>query len=786
MKSNSKLKKVKPLSANKSVDFNFREQIMHYLKRWYWFALGLLICLTLAYTYIRYTIPKYNVSASIMISQDDSMGESELAAFQDLGLLENKSNKIENEIQIIKSRTLITNVVKRLKLNVQYFSQGRVLETENYPESIIEISLLAPDSIIQSASKVFKVKIVSNTKFSLLGDGDEKLSDHSFGNTIKTSIGDVVITPNFKEIGNKKGETIKIKISPIRWIAESYRNGLGIFPVGKNSSVVQISLNDPVKEKAMDIINTLIDEYNEATINNKKQTSARTATFINDRLDLISGDLTEVDDEAAGYKAKFGLTNDISAQTQRVADSDTRNLQEITQLSTQLSLIESTRSFILSQEGRYDLVPANLGFDDPNITNTATRYNTLISQRNRLLTSSSEQNPAVININQQIDGLRQVLIESLNSLKGAINIKLNSLKTQDRYFSGKLYNAPIRQKDLRVIEREQTIKEQLYLYLLQKREEAEITSHVTLSNAQIIDRATTIGSYPVSPNKKMIYVGALFMGLMIPFLIIYVSELLNVKVRSRQDLEKVLTMPILGSIPKTKTKDKIVVSRTNRSGIAEAFRILRTNLDFLMAGSNKEKGKVIFVTSTISGEGKTLVSSNLAKTLTISGKKVAFIGTDFRDPKFHNFLDLPKGKDTEGFTNFIMNKDLSPQDVIYAEKSEDPMDILPPGVIPPNPAELLMQDRVAEMFAYLQKHYDYIIVDTAPVSLVTDTLLIGHYSDLSIFIVRENYSDKRALQVPENFHREKRLPNMAVLLNASFNQGGYGYGYGYGYGNQDA
>ncbi|WP_378187978.1 GumC family protein [Aquimarina sp. W85] len=784
MKSSENNQNVPVLSTTKNADFNFREQIIHYLKRWYWFLLGLVVCLALAYTYIRYTIPKYNVSASIMISQDDSMGESELAAFQDLGLLENNTNKIENEIQIIKSRTLITNVVKRLRLNIQYFTKGRVLETENYPESIVEISLLAPDSIIQTASKVFKVNILSDTKFSLLNDNDETVSEHSFGNTIKTSIGDVVITPNFKNVGKHKGQTIKIKISPIKWIAESYRNGLSISPVGKNSSVLQIAINDPVKEKAMDIINTLIDEYNKATINDKKQTSARTATFINDRLDLISGDLTEVDDEAAGYKAKFGLTNDISAQTQRVADSDTRNLQEITQLSTQLSLIESTRSFILSQEGRYDLVPANLGFDDPNITNTATRYNTLISQRNRLLTSSSEQNPAVININQQIDGLRQVLIESLNSLKGAINIKLNSLKTQDRYFSGKLYNAPIRQKDLRVIEREQTIKEQLYLYLLQKREEAEITSHVTLSNARVIDRATTIGSYPVSPNKKMIYVGAVFVGLMIPFLVIYISELLNVKVRSRQDLEKVLTMPILGSIPKTKSNDKIVVSRTNRSGIAEAFRILRTNLDFLMAGSNKNQGKVIFVTSTISGEGKTLVSSNLAKTLAISGKKIAFIGTDFRDPKFHNFLDLPKGKDTEGFTNFIMNKDLKPQDVIYSDKSDDPMDILPPGVIPPNPAELLMQDRVGEMFSYLQAHYDYIIVDTAPVSLVTDTLLIGHYSDLSIFIVRENYSDKRALQVPENFHREKRLPNMAVLLNASFNQGGYGYGYGYGYGNK--
>ncbi|MBP2831998.1 polysaccharide biosynthesis tyrosine autokinase [Aquimarina sp. U1-2] len=760
--------------------FNFRDLIIRYLKKWYWFVLSILLFGVLAYLHIRYSVPQYNVSSTVLISQEQSVSESELAAFKDLGLLDNTQNKLENEIQIIKSRTLISNVVDNLNLNIQYFSEGRILETENYPKSLVQINLLAEDSIISKSSQVFHVLINSNTSFSFLDEKGKKLSDHFFGKTISTGIGKVIITPNDKNIDTYKGRVIKIKITPLQHVTQKYRERISIVTVGDNSSVVKISLNDPVINKARDIINNLVEEYNKATIENKKEMSSKTASFIGERLALISGDLSEVDEEAAGYKSKFGLTNNVEAQTQRVADIDSRNVQEIAQLGTQLSVIESMSRFVSSQEGRYDLIPANLGFDEPTITNTISRYNALILQRKRLLKTSSEQNPVVVNIDQQIDGLRQVLIGSLNSLRSSINIKLKSLRTQDQYFSGKLYNAPKRQKDLRVIEREQTIKEQLYLYLLQKREEAEITSNVTLSNARVIDRASALSAYPVSPNKRIIYTGAIFIGFLIPFILIYISDLLNVKISSRADLEKVLTMPIIGAIPKVRSKKKVVISKHDRSGVAEAFRILRTNLDFLMAGSTNDKGKVIFITSTISGEGKTMISSNLARTLSITGKKVVYLGTDLRDPKFHKFLDLPEGKHTKGLTNFIMNKELNPNDVIYRDNKEDAFDYIPSGAIPPNPAELLMHERVNTMFEYLKGYYDYVIVDTSPVSLVADTLLIGHYADLCIYIVRENYSDKRILQMPQSFHTEKRLPNIAVLLNAAGSQAGYNYGYGYG------
>ncbi|RKN00255.1 polysaccharide biosynthesis tyrosine autokinase [Aquimarina sp. AD10] len=766
--------------SSSPLGFDLRGMLVPYLKKWYWFALCIAIFVSLAYMKIRYTIPQYNVSSTIMIAQDESVTGSELAAFKDLGLLQNaQESKLENEIQVLKSRTLITNIVNDLKLNVRYFSEGRILEVENYPKSLIEINFLSHDSIVHTKSATFNVRINSSTSFTFLDKEGTKLSDHSFGNTVTTNIGDVVITPSVDNLDTHSGKVIKIVVTPVKFVVEAYRNKLAVFPA-RGSSIVGISLNDPVREKAKDIINNLVDEYNIATVESKKQISARTANFINERLDLISGDLSEVDDEAAGYKSKFGLTSDVDAQTQRVADIDSRNVQEIAQLSTQINLIESMRRFVLSQDGRYDLIPANLGFADASITNTVTRYNGLTLQRKRLLKTSSEQNPVVVNIDQQIDGLRQVLIGSLNSLKSSIDIRLKSLRTQDQYFSGKLYNAPIREKDLRVIEREQTIKEQLYLYLLQKREEAELTSHITVSSARVIDRASTLNSYPVSPNKKIIYAGALFLGFILPFMTIYLSDLLNVKISSREDLEKVLSMPIIGSIPKVKAKNKIIISKNERSGEAEAFRILRTNLDFLMAGTTKSSGRVIFVTSTISGEGKTMISSNLTKTLSITGKKVIYLGTDLRDPKFHKFVDLPEGVNTKGLTNYIMDTELSPVDIIYKDKEENSFDFIPSGAIPPNPAELLMHDRVGEIFEYLKENYDYVVVDTSPVSLVADTLLIGHFADLCIYIVRENYSDKKLLQIPQNFYKDKRLPNIAVLLNSAGSQAGYNYGYGYG------
>ncbi|KAA1246927.1 polysaccharide biosynthesis tyrosine autokinase [Aquimarina sp. RZ0] len=764
-------------------DNTLKNTLLRYLKKWYWYAICVLITLSLAFIYLRYTPPQYKVTSKILIDDsNESNSGPDLSTFNDLMVFNKSKSKLENEIELLRSRNLMIKVIKKLELNVRYYKKGRVLEVEDYPESNISINLVSDDSIFNKRKISFPVRIDSEESYTILDEKNDnaEIIASKFGATTKTEFGDIIITPNTDDLENRKGQIIKIEIVPLERLADSYNRKLSISQVGEQSTVLNISFQDLVKEKARDILNTLIEQYKADDIQRKKTVSKKTTKFVNERISDIEEDLTTVDNESAGYKSKNLLTTDIGTQSQRLAENDSRNLREINTINNQMILIEEMRRYVADQQGKFNMIPSNLGFSDGGILDLVGRYNALIARRNSLLRSSSEQNPIVVTLDEQIVSLQGALLSSLNNLKNSTGITLKNLEDQNRYFTGKLYRAPKQQKDLIDIQRKINIKEDLFLYLLKKKEEAAITSQITESNIYVVDEAiVTRAMTPVSPKRKIIYLGALLLGFLIPTSFLYIHDLMDVKVRSKSDVESLLTIPFMGSIPKAKTKkNKVVVSKNSRTSISEAFRIQRTNLDFLMAGSQKKSGKIVFVTSTISGEGKTLVSSNLAKTLAISNKKVAYLGTDFRDPKIHNFFDLSGGRDTIGFTNYIMNSDIATKDIVYKTGEEDSLYIIPSGLIPPNPAELLMNDRVKEMFDYLEANFDYIVVDTAPVSLVTDTLLISHYADLCVYIVRENYSDKRILEVAENLYRNDRLPNMAVLLNAESNSNiGYGYGY---------
>ena len=760
--------------------FNLKELVLSYLKYWYWFVLCFIICTAIAYTSLRYSIPLYDVSSTIVISQEDNLSDAGLSVFKDLGL-DQKQDKIENEIQILKSKTLIRNVITKLNLNVQYFYKGRVLDIEEYRNPIVRMSFLVADSILFKQYATFNVRVDSDTSFSFVDENHNEISSHEFGNQVNTSVGQAILIPNQKNIAKAKGTIIKIKLMPMRSLVDSYRSRLAIYVVGQNSSVLQVSLRDGVIERSEDFINNLIDEYGKQTIKNKNETSNKTAQFINERLNEISKNLSTVDSEAAKYMSKYGVNEDLTGTSGRLADVSTENKRQVAIYETQTLLIKSTIDFINNKQAKNDFIPSNLGIDDSAITTDIGKYNTLVLQRKRLLKTSTLENPIVIKIDDQLAGLRDVLFQNLNSLKKRVAIKLNSVQKRNKGFEKELFQAPEKQKDLREIVREQEVTEKLYLYLLQKKEEADITSHITLPNSRVIDRATPISLQPVAPNKKGTYLLSTLLGFLIPFVIIYTKNLFSTNVKSKKDIEEFVSAPIIGTIPKTKLESKFAIYNDSRTPVSEAFRILITNIDFLLAGVNKKRGKIIFTTSSISGEGKTFISSNIAKTLAITGKKVAYVGADLRFPKFHEILDLPNGRITQGFTNYITNLDINVEDIIYKENSEDPIYIIPSGIIPPNPSGLLMNERVQTMFDYLEKNYDYIVVDTAPVSLVTDTLLISKLADLTIYVVKENYSDKRLLNLPEKYYQDERLVNLAMLLNyASTNMSGaYGYGYGY-------
>ena len=387
----------------------------------------------------------------------------------------------------------------------------------------------------------------------------------------------------------------------------------------------------------------------------------------------------------------------------------------------------------------------------------------------------------MINLNNQIASLRESIDQSLRNTRSSLSISLNEARVQERGLSSKIYSAPKKEREIRDIQRQQQIIETLYLYLLQKREENSISQAVTAPNAKVIDRAYGSNS-PVSPNKMIIYIVAFLLGLFVPFLIIYVRMLLDNKIHTREDVETMVKVPILGDIPTTKSKKMFIISEQDNSNVAESFRLLRTNVNFLLPGTAQE-AKTIFITSTIGGEGKTFIAINLASALALLNKKVLLIGADIRKPKIATYLNT---KQEKGLAHFLIDNSVKVTDVIVHHDKTN-LDILETSNIPPNPSELLSNGRFDEVIAYGRANYDFVVVDTAPVNVVTDTLLMGHHADLFVYVIRANFLDKRLLNIPKMMHEKKRLPYMALLINdTNYEKKGYGYGYGYGYGERKA
>ena len=761
---------------------DLRDELEKYLIHWKWFLLSGFIAVVLAFIYVRYATPQYSVSSTLLIKDDDSSLGSELAAFQDLGMLGGGSSNIDNEIQILKSRSLAKTVVKDLNLNISYYKKGRVKESEVYGDKI-EYRLIALDSIevykkldtinyfeitdsneiiLFDEEKIFPKKIVLDEEFTI--------GDHAF--VLKKEA-------NKKVSNDYEIKDFRISFKPSRKVVDGLVKNIQVAPIDKQSSVLQLSMKHAVRKKAEDIINTLIVNYNADAINDKSEVGERTSSFISDRLSKIEEELDIVDKRVESYKKDNKLTN-VEEESTLFVEQVSENEKALFETTTQLRLVDFMDEYIQKNGASYELLPANLGFQDASIAVLLEQYNEVVLQRNKILYGSSASNPMVKNLEYQLDSYQVSLKESLVNLKASLNITLRELNKQDRKFNDKIKGIPTKEREYRNIQREQGIKEALYLYLLQKQEETDISLAVTTANSKVIDVA--YGSdIPVAPRKMIILLAAIIIGMIIPFGVIYINDLLDNKLHTRKDLEAMLSVPILGDIPLKETKENIVITKDGRSSTAEAFRLLRTNLDFMLTATNKKKGKTIFLTSTVSGEGKSFVSINLACTLALSGKKVALLGMDLRAPKITEYISVYNGK---GVTNYIMDESLGLDDLKINLPKHQGLDIFPSGIIPPNPAELLMHPRVDELFAKVQEEYDYIVVDTAPVNLVTDTLMISDRADLFMYVTRANYLDKRLLAVPQNLYNEKRLPNMAMLINGTDYKKGYGYGnYGaYGYG----
>ena len=770
-------------------DIQLRAILEKYLMHWKWFVLAVILCLVTAKVYLRYTTPFFQASTTILVKDDKKGGMlSELSVFSDMGLGGGMKSNLDNEVEILKSRTLVESTVKKLELNISIFEKGRVNSLEVYDKSQIQVHFAnIKPSFYTDAVKWEFVKKSPNT-FELISEIEEdspflltRKKEFRYGEVISTRNGDLIITKTFgiPDTKNLEDKSIFIVVSPLENVVASFQGRLEVTPISKTSSVVSVSLKDPVVEKAENFLDTLIQIYNDDAAADKNFISENTSKFISSRLVLITQELDGVEQDVERFKQSNSLT-DIESEAKLFIEGSSEYNKKSVENEIQMNVISSMLDF-LKKSTTADLLPTNLISAEGESSELIGSYNQLVLERNRILKSATVANPSVVKLDQQILSLKSNVAESLSRMQSSLTIQKRNLKSQEGLLDSKIGKIPVQERQFRVIARQQKVKEELYLYLLQKREETAISLAATEPNARVIDVAKA-SNIPVSPKKNIIYLAALLLGLLIPFGILYIKDLLDTKVKSRFDITDKFNIPFLGDVPKSMSPTEMI-STTSRTSSAEALRIVRTNLDFMLNQVPDGSAKSIFMTSTIPGEGKTFISINLAAIFALSGKKVLLVGMDIRSPKLNEYIGLPSSK---GLTDYLSTKGAVIGDYINTLKGFEAFDVLLGGSIPPNPTEMLMSKKLDELFVQLKSDYDFILVDTAPVSLVSDTLIVAKYADTFVYVVRANHLDKRMLNIPDSMHGEKKLPNMAFLLNDTDVTKGYGYGYGYGnygYGN---
>jgi capsular exopolysaccharide synthesis family protein len=755
-------------------NIDLKEEIEKYLIYWRWFLVGLFLALLSAFLYLKYTPKSYSASAYIMIKDNLKSGISdELKAVSDLGIVGTSStNNPENEIFIIKSRKIVGKMVDSLELNIRYFNTVRA---EIYKNRDIEIDFIDKnkDALHYSIDTAFVVSFSDERKLCLKNLDGDVLKYFEFNEIIKSKkLGNFKIKKNTPQ--NFENDII-VAIKPRKNIISSYASKIKITALSDFSSILHLEVVDYNKRKAENLLDELIKQYNLDAVIDKNIVSKKTITFIESRLKSVGFKLASIQDSLKAYKIKHGISGN-PIENEIALKSNSQNKIDNNYLKTQLALIEWIKQEIEKKIAKNEILPANLGFSDEIIAKTINEINTLLLERNKLLRFSGEKNPILIELDNRIKSLKQNLHLNLKNLKKSINIKLKNVAKEEGEIQERINQIPFLERGIIDTYRQKVIYSELYSYLLKKKEEIAISLAVTVPNAKIIDVAFSSGN-PVFPKKKNIYLIAILIGFLLPFSLIFIKIRLDTKIHNRKDIEDNLDIPYLGDIPHSELKGKVIVKNNSRTSVAEAFRLLRTNLNFMLPKvKHDSKGKLIFVTSTISGEGKSFVSLNLASTLALTNKKVLLVGLDLRAPKITDYLDV---KDRKGVSNYILDDSISLDEIKFNIPDIKNVDFIASGLIPPNPSELLLHSKVEELFEIVKNDYDYIIVDTAPVSLVTDTLLIAELADVFLYVVRANHLDKKMLVVPRTLYTEKKLPNMAIVLNDTDASRGYGYGYGY-------
>ena len=756
------------------------------IANWYWFVLSILICAGIAFFYLKSSSKVYSRKASVLIRDDSKGGSiSESTAFADISFLGGKRN-VDNEVLVFQSRHLMEKVARRLHLDMSYKVKNGLREDELYTHS--PITVLFPESeerqVIEMTVTPVDSATVRLSDFSLSIAGEEirsaEVVDARLNDTISTPVGTMVVTPTLYYTDTYYGNPVFVTKANMEKVVEGYQSKMKISLASKTATIINLVLDDVSTARAEDILNMLIAVYNEDVINDKNQIAVNTSKFINDRLIIIERELGSVDANIESFKRENQLT-DITSETGMYLANTSRYKQEGLSLENQLSIVKYIKEYLVDPQKSSDLIPANTGISDTSVEAQIKEYNDMLLKRDKLVSGSSNKNPIVIDLNNSLGAMKQTIIRSVDNLIVGLNIQLKNIRDQEEQTTKRIEAVPTQQKYVLTVERQQKIKEELYLYLLNKREENGLTLAITESNARIIDPASG-SSEPVAPKSIMILFAAVVLGAVIPMGVLWLLNVTDTKVRTRRELDDALSVPFLGDIPRHSTykdenADAIVVHENGRDSVSEAFRIIRTNMEFMRVKS--ENLQVVMFTSANPGAGKTFVSSNLAMSIAQTNKKVVLVDVDIRKGTLSGIFSNSSGR--MGLTHYLSGRTDDLNDIIGTSEEYGKLDIIFSGPVPPNPAELLLSERFDHLIAELRKQYDYIIVDNVPAGMVADASIVNRVADLTIFVVRSGVMDRRQLPELEKMYREEQLRNMSVILNGvSYERKGYGYGYGYG------
>lgn len=759
------------LSVEQNSSFNLRDFLFKYIiNYWYLFFISLVISCLGVWLYLRYTIPKYETKSTLLIKtgQGDGMSNGEEFVFQDLGIGGNIKN-LENEIQILKSRTIMLGVVRNLRINIRYFTEGRVLTNEIYKDSTVYIDSLALEN--PHSSILFTLIVNDKNSFKLFR-GESFVGQYDFGKLFSNRYGSFLIRKNFKEIPNRN---FIIRYDPPEQLALIYSNRLNISSLGNYSSVLELSLKDPIPQKGVDILNNLVSVYNEANIEDKNRVANNTLKFIEERIDLISNELETVESSVASFKRQNEIPTEVTSKIDVLLEEFQFNDRVLTELYVQKELLNSIISFLNSTVDEDRLIPLGSELTDAGLSNLIASYNENILLKERLSKAAEVDNPVFQNLIQEMTNQKAVIIKSIENAQIDSDNKIEMFENRNHINRTNLNSIPNIEKGLLEIKRQQSIKESLYLYLLQKREETAISLVVTVPNSRIIDSAINLRSNPVSPKEQNVYAIAFLLGISLPFGLIYLITQLNDKIISEDFIENKLSTPIIGRIYQNTTEKPIVVNSSNRSIIAEMFRLLRANLQFYTPDQEK---KVIMVTSTVSGEGKTFTTVNLGASIALSNKKTIILGLDLRKPKLSQYFD--DQKPNHGISTYIVSG-VNIDDIIQKSDFNENLFFINSGPVPPNPSELLLHPRMDVLIDRLKESFDYILFDTPPVGLVADALLLNKFVTSTLYVIRYGFTKERMLSIIRNIEDEKKLKNISIVFNSVKKTFSNNYDYGYYY-----